>query len=193
MSKPNDYQDLLVIRPWVSSYAGGGSFGHFDAVAMRRFGPAAPQFYGELEMLQAGEDGRKVLLLDRFRFECQVDECQPEPYCWRWGYSPANCSMFTTSDLDRFGKSLRAIERGLQRLEGAGGVPGSVGSFVARLATVLSVDGIVTLELTPNRMFGGHLSVRHRATAPRYSDVIGAIDGLAAELQSACAAQAPRC
>ena len=144
-------------------------------------------------MLQAGEDGRKVLFLDRFRFECQVDERKPEPYCWRWGYSPANCSMFTTRDLDRFGKSIRAIDRGLGKLEGVGGASGSVGSFVARLATVLSVDGIVTLELTPTRTFGGHLAVRHRAMAPRYGDIIAAIDGLAAELQAACAARAPRC
>ena len=193
MPKPDEYQDLLVIRPWVSSYASGGTFGHFDAVPMRRIGRAAPEFYSHLEMLQAGDDGRKVLFLDRFRFECQVDERQPEPYCWRWGYSPADCSMFTVRDLARFGKSLRAIETGLQRLGGVGGAPASVGSFVARLATVLSVDGIVTLELAPNRTFGGHLAIRHRATAPRYGDIIAAIDGLAAELQAACAAQAPRC
>ena len=192
MPKPDDYQNLLVIRPWISSYAGGGAFGHFDAVAMRRLGRGAPQFYNELETLQAGDDGRRVLFLDRFRFECQVDERQPEFYSWRWGYSPADCSMFTVRDLVRFGKSLKVIERGLERPEGAGGAPGSVGSFVARIATVLSVDGIVTLELAPNKTFGGHLAIRHRAMAPRYGDTITAIDVLAAELQAACAASAPR-
>lgn len=109
MPKPDDYQDLLVIRPWVSSYTSGGVFEHFDAIAMRRPGRAAPQHYRELEMLQAGDDGRTVLFLDRFRFECQVDERQPEPYFWRWGYSPADCSMFTLHDFARFGKSLKAI------------------------------------------------------------------------------------
>jgi len=103
-----------------SKATGGGTFGHFDAVVMRCLGRTEPQFYSELEMLQAGEDGRKVLFLDRFRFECQVDERPPEPYCWRWGYSPAAYSMFTVRDLDRFGKSIRAIDRGLQRLEGGG-------------------------------------------------------------------------
>ena len=62
-----------------------------------------------------------------------------------------NCSMFTMCDLDRFSTSLKAIDRGLQRLKGVGGALGLVGSLVARLATVLSVDGIVTLELTPTR------------------------------------------
>lgn len=57
---------------------------------------------------------------------------------------------------------------------------------------MLSIDGIVTLEMTPNRTSGGHLAIRHQATAPRYGDIIGAIDALTVELQAACAAQSRR-
>ncbi|WP_265548349.1 hypothetical protein [Roseomonas mucosa] len=177
-----------MIRPWISSYSSRDTYGHFDALAMRQCWKATPRHYCDLEVLHAGGDDRKVLLHEGFRFQCQVDERQPEPYGSRWGYSPAHSSMFTAQDLGRFGKSITAMDRALTRMREVSGPPETVGHYVVRLAKILRVGGIVILETSLTGSFEGHLSIKSWATAPLYGDMIAAIDGLARDLQAACAA-----
>ena len=83
MSKSVKHRDLLVIRPWLSTYSGGDSYAHFDALVMRQYNEAEPQRYGDLDVLHRGDDERKTLLLDGFRFECQIDQRHAEAYGWR--------------------------------------------------------------------------------------------------------------
>lgn len=192
MPKLDQQQHLLVIRPWISSYSSRDTYGHFDALVMRQRGTATPQHFCDLEVLHAGDDDRKVLLHEGFRFQCQIDARQPEPYGWRWGYSPAHASMFTAQDLGRFGKSITALDRALSRMREVGGPPQTVGHYVVRVANILRVDGIVILETSLTGSFEGHLSIKSWAMAPLYGDMIAAIDELARDLQAACAARLAR-
>lgn len=188
MFKPSHHRDLLVVRPWVSHY-GTDSYGHFDAVVMRQRGLTPPERYGDLDVLHRGDDNRKAPLLDGFRFECQVDERNPEAYAWRWGYSAAHSSMFSPDDLARYGKSITAVERRLQRFYEQDGPADSVGRFVVRLARILKIDGIIVLETRTAGSFGAGLTLRHRGSAPAFGPITRSIDALQAELQTACLAR----
>ncbi|MDT8278789.1 hypothetical protein RQ734_22290 [Roseomonas mucosa] len=192
MPKLEKARNLLVIRPWIASYSSSETFGHFDGLVMRQRETATPRHYCDLEVLHAGDDDRKVLLHEGFRFQCQIDERQPEPYGWRWGYSPAHSSMFTAQDLGRFGKSITAMDRALTRMREVGGPPETIGHYVVRLAHILHADGIVILETSLTGSFEGHLAIKSWAMAPLYGDMMGTIEALARDLQAACAARLAR-
>ncbi len=169
-------QDLLVIRPWLSTCVSGDAYAHFDALVMRRYGEAEPQRYGDLGVIHQGDDERNVLFLDGFRFECQIDQRRPEAYAWRWGYNSARGGMFTADDVDRYGKSIAAIKRGLDRIYQEDGV-------------AESVDGIVVLETSRTGGFAAGFTLRHRATAPNFGPITHRIDDLQRELHEQCAAR----
>lgn len=188
MSKPVKHRDLLVIRPWLSTYRGGDGYAHFDALVMRQYNEAVPQRYGYLDGLHCGDDERKTLLLEGFRFECQIDQRRAEAYGWRWGYSPARSGMFTAEDLDRYAGSISAMRRALRRIREEDGTSESVGRHVIRLARILRVDGVVVLETSSTGSFTAGMALRHCAAAPNFGPIMLSIDELQGELQEQCAA-----
>ena len=109
--------------------------------------------YGDYRVLGQGDDGRKTLRLDRFRFQCQIDGRRDESYAWQWGYQPANGSIFGPRDMELYGQSIAAINRGLDRSYREDGAAEGVGRFVVRLARVLKLDAIVLLETSQTGSF----------------------------------------
>ena len=82
MPRHSEHQDVLVIRPWLSTVSGGDAYALFDALAMRRTPERNHGRYGDYRVIGEGDDGRKVLRLDRFRFLCQTDDRRAESYGW---------------------------------------------------------------------------------------------------------------
>ncbi len=143
--------------------------------------------YGDYRVFGYGDDGRKVLRLDRFRFQCQTDDRRAEAYGWHWGYQPSDGSMFTARDMELYGPSIAAISRTMDRLYREDGPTKGVGRFVVRLARVLKPDGIAVLETSSNGSFRSEMEVRRRVEAGAYGEAIRIIDDLVLELHRACA------
>ncbi len=187
MPRHSEHKDMLIIRPWLSTVGGGDAYAHFDALAMREAPDGRYGRYGDYYPFGHGDDGRKVLRLDRFRFQCQTDDRRSEAYGWHWGYQPSDGSVFTTRDMDLYAPSLAAIGRAMDRLYREDGPTEGVGRFVVRLARVLKLDGIVVLETSSNGSFGSDIEVRRRVEAGAYGEAIRILDDLVLELHRACA------
>ena len=179
---------LLVLRPYLSSASREGAYAHVDALMMYTRDGSMPQRYGELRPLMWHEDGARPILHENFRFTCQVDDRQTEPYALRYGYMPENGEVFTTSDLARFGKPLAALQRAMARLVEQEGRTEDIGQILARLARVLRVDGTLLLEV---REHGSFFEENHRirltADAPNYGGMIRDLGTVARELHLRCA------
>ena len=134
---------ILVLRPWLSTVSGGDAYAHFDALVMQEAERRPVRTYGYYRVIGEGDDGRKTLRLDRFRFQCQIDGRREESYAWQWGYQPANGSIFGPRDMELYGPSIAAINRGLDRSYREDGAAEAAGRYVVRLARVLKLDGIV--------------------------------------------------
>ena len=187
MIQNSDCRDVLVIRPWLGTVSGGDAYAHFDALAMSHtFGEACDK-YGDLRVFVLGDDGRKTLRLDGFRFQCQTDERKAEAYGWQWGYQPGERSVFSFRDIQRYGPSITAIGRALDRMHREDGPPETVGRFVVRLARVLKLQGIVLIETSMAGSFHDAMAVRRMIAPDAYGEAIGAIDDLVRELHQACA------
>ncbi len=187
MPRPSEHQDVLVIRPWLSTVSGGDAYAHFDALAMRETPAPRHERYGDYRAFGYGDDGRKVLRVDRFRFQCQIDDHRSEAYGWNWGYQPSDGSIFTARDMELYGTSIAAIGRAMDRLYREDGPTEGVGRFVVRLARVLKLDGIVVLETSSNGSFRDEMEVRRRVEAGTYGEAIRIVDDLVLELHRACA------
>jgi len=187
MPRHSEHKDMLIIRPWLSTVGGGDAYAHFDALAMREAPRERYGRYGDYYPFGHGDDGRKVLRLDRFRFQCQTDDRRSKAYGWHWGYQPSDGSVFTTRDMDLYAPSLAAIGRAMDRLYREDGPTEGVGRFVVRLARVLKLDGIVVLETSSNGSFGSEIEVRRRVEAGAYGEAIRILDDLVLELHRACA------
>lgn len=187
MTENSDRRDLLVIRPWLGTVSGADAYAHFDALAMScSFGQACDK-YGDYQVFGLGDDGRKTLRLDGFRFQCQTDDRKAEAYAWQWGYMPEQRSVFTLRDMERYGPSMAAIGRALDRMHREDGPPEGVGRFVVRLARVLKLQGIVLIETSLTGSFLSEMAVRRRIAPDAYGDAITAVDDLVRELHRACA------
>ncbi len=187
MIQNSDRHDVLVIRPWLSTVSGGDAYAHFDALAMSlTFGEACDK-YGNYQVFGFGDDGRKMLRLDGFRFQCQTDDRKAEAYAWQWGYQPGQRSVFTFRDMQRYGPSIVAIGRALDRMHREDGPAEGVGRFVVRLARVLKLQGIVLIETSVTGSFLSEMAVRRRIAPDAYGEAITAIDDLVRELHRACA------
>jgi len=126
MTQQIHLRHALVLRPWLSTVGGGDAYAHFDALVMHEAERRPTPTYGDYRVLRQGDDGRKTLRLDRFRFQCQIDGRRDESYAWQWGYQPANGSIFGPRDMELYGPSIAAINRGLDRSyreDGAAEIP----------------------------------------------------------------------
>ncbi len=189
MPKISEHRNVLVIRPWLSPSSGGNAYAHFDALAMRETPDWPHRRYAGYRILGCGDDGRKVLRLDRFRFQCQIDDRRDECYAWRWGYQPEQGSIFTARDVELYGPSIAAIKRGLDRLLIEDGPTEAVGRFVVRLAGILKLDGIVLLETSHDGCFRDGMNVQWDIQPAVYGEAMSGIDVLVLELHRACAAR----
>ena len=189
MIQNSDRRDVLVIRPWLGTVSGGDAYAHFDALAMSHTCGQACDKYGDFRVFGLGDDGRKTLRLDGFRFQCQTDDRKAEAYAWQWGYQPEQRSVFTFRDMERYGPSIAAIGRALERMHREDGPPEGVGRFVVRLARVLKLAGIVLIETSLTGSFRGDMAVRRSIAPDGYGEAIGAIDNLVRELHRTCAAR----
>lgn len=187
MMENSDRRDVLVIRPWLGTVSGGDAYAHLDALAMSRTYGQAHDTYGDYRVFGLGDDGRKTLRLDGFRFQCQTDDRKAEAYAWQWGYQPEQRSVFTFRDMERYGPSIVAIGRALERMHREDGPPEGVGRFVIRLARVLKLGGIVLIETSVTGSFLSEMAVRRRIAPDAYGEAITAIDDLVRELHRACA------
>ncbi len=165
MMENSDRRDVLVIRPWLGTVSGGDAYAHFDALAMSRTFGQTYHKYGDYQVFGLGNDGRKTLRLDGFRFQCQTDDRKAEAYAWQWGYLPEQRSVFTFRDMGRYAPSIVAIGRALGRMHREDGPPEGVGRFVVRLARVLKLQGIVLVSTSTTGSFRSEMEVR-RSIAP---------------------------
>jgi len=179
-------RNALVLRPWLSTVSGGDAYAHFDALVMEEAERRPIRTYGDYRVLGEGDDGRKTLRLDRFRFQCQIDGRRDESYAWQWGYQPANGSIFGARDMDLYGPSIAAINRGLDRSYREDGAAEGVGRFVVRLARVLKLDAIVLLETSQSGSFRDGLDVTCSIEPSHYGEAIRSIDTLVNDLHCAC-------
>lgn len=175
----------LVLRPWVSAVSGGDAYAHFDTLVMQDAERRSIR-YGDYRVLGQGDDGRKTLRLDRFRFQCQIDGRRDESYAWQWGYQPANGSIFGPRDMELYGPSIAAINRGLDRSYREDGAAEGVGRFVVRLARVLKLDAIVLLETSQTGSFRDDLEVTRSIEPSHYGEAIRSIDALVGDLHRVC-------
>ena len=187
MSQNSNRHDVLVIRPWLGTVSGGDAYAHFDALAMSHTFGQTCDTYGDLRVFLLGDDGRKTPRLDGFRFQCQTDDRKAEAYAWQWGYQPEQRSVFTFRDMQRYGPSIAAIGRALERMHREDGPPEGVGRFVVRLARVLKLQGIVLTETSVSGSFCDAMAVRRNIAPDAYGEAITAIDHLVRELHRACA------
>jgi hypothetical protein len=178
---------ILVLRPWLSTVSGGDAYAHFDALVMREAERRPVRTYGDYRVIGEGDDGRKTLRLDRFRFQCQIDGRREESYAWQWGYQPANGSIFGPRDMELYGPSIAAINRGLDRSYREDGVAEGVGRYVVRLARVLKLDGIVLLETSQTGSFRDELDVTRSIEPGDYGEAIRSIESLVTSLHRTCA------
>ncbi len=192
MIQDSDRRGVLVIRPWLGIASGGDATAHFDALAMRRAFGQAHDKYGDFRAFGPGDDGRKTLRLDHLHFQCQTDGRRPEAYAWQWGYQPGQRGVFTSRDMERYGPSIVAIGRALDRLHREDGPPEGVGRFVVRLARVLKLQGIVLIETSLTGSFRGEMAVRHGIAPDAYDEAVTVIDDLVRELHRACAQRVGR-
>ena len=192
MTRNSDRRDVLVIRPWLGIASGGDAYAHFDALAMSRSFGQAHDRYGDFRVFAPGDDGRKTLRLDHLRFQCQTDGRKAEAYAWQWGYQPEQRGVFTFRDMERYGASIVAIGRALDRLHREDGPPEGVGRFVVRLARVLKLQGIVLIETSLTGSFRSEMAVRRRIAPDAYGEAITAIDDLVRKLHRACAQRVGR-
>ena len=186
MTNHSDDRDMLVLRSWLSIVSGGGAFAHFGGIAIRKDPDRHARCYGDYQVLGRGDDGRKTLRLDHFRFKCQIDDRRNESYAWQWGYQASYGSIFGLEDFERYGALMAAIKRALDRFNREDGAADGVGRFVVRLARALKLDGIVLLETSRTGSFFSELEVRKSVTPGDYGEAIGAIDRLVLELHRAC-------
>ena len=177
----------LVLRPWLGTVSGGDVYAHFDALVMLEAERRPIRTYGDYQVIGGGDDGRKKLRLDRFRFQCQIDGRHKESYAWQWGYQPANGSIFGPRDLQIYGPSIAAIIRGLDRSYREDGAAEGVGRFVVRLARVLKLDGIVLLETSQTGSFRDQMEVTRSIEPCDYGAAIRLIEGLVTGLHQTCA------
>jgi hypothetical protein len=188
MAKYIDQPIVLMIRPWLSLVSGGDAYAHFDAIVMRRRASLPGACYGDYTVLLdwAGEQPRTPCLFN-FRVRCQTDDRRAEAYGWEWGYQPEHGSIFSLRDMERYGPSLGAIKRGLDRMHREDGPAEGAGRFVVRVARVLKLDGIVLLETSQTGSFHDALRTGRRIGPSDYGDAVRDIDALVLELHRACA------
>jgi hypothetical protein len=168
----------LVLRSWLSTVGGGDAYAHFDALVMQEAERRPIRTYGGYRVLGQGDDGRKTLRLDRFRFQCQIDGCHEKSYAWQWGYQPANGSIFGPRDMELYGPSIAAINRGLDRSYREDGTAEGVGRYVVRLARVLKLDAIVLLATSQSGSFHDELDVTRSIEPDDYGEAIRSIETL---------------
>jgi len=150
--------------------------------------PANPARFSDYTVLLdwAGEQPRTPCLFN-FRARCQTDDRRAEAYGWEWGYQPEHGSIFSLRDMERYGPSLGAIKRGLDRMHRKDGPAEGAGRFVVRVARVLKLDGIVLLETSQTGSFHDALRTRPRISPKDYGDAVRDIDALVLELHRVCA------
>ncbi len=193
MAKYIDQPIVLMIRPWLSLVSGGDAYAHFDAVVMRRRANLPGACYGDYTvLLNWADEPPRTPCLYNFRVRCQTDDRKAEAYGWEWGYQPEHGSIFGVRDMERYGPSLGAIKRGLDRMHREDGPAEGTGRFVVRLARVLKLDGIVLLETSPTSGFRDALETRPRIGPKDYGDAVRDIDALVLELHRACAKRVGR-
>ena len=179
-------RNALVLRPWLSTVSGGDAYAHFDALVMQEAERRPVRTYGDYRVLGQGDDGRKTLRLDRFRFQCQIDGRRVESYAWQWGYQPTNGSIFGPRDVELYGPSIAAINRGLDRSYREDGAAEGIGRYVVRLARVLKLDAIGLLETSQSGSFRDELEVARSITPGDYGEAIRSIESLVNDLHRAC-------
>jgi hypothetical protein len=187
MPAEDDFQTLLIIRPWLGSIGGGEAYAHFDALAMRLTRGAAGRRYGDFRMSESYDHGKRPVRLDNFRIQCQIDERHGESYGWLWGFHPQRRDIFTMSDFHAYGTSIRHIEQQLDKIRRADGPADSDGRLIVRLARILRLDGIALLETSQTSYLSDDLAVRNTVAPDAYGDAIRMIDDLVVELHRACA------
>lgn len=187
MAEQVNLRNVLVLRPWLSTVSGGDAYAHFDALVMQEAERRPIRTYGDYRVLGQGDDGRKTLRLDRFRFQCQIDGRREESYAWQWGYQPANGSIFGPRDMDLYGRSISAINRGLDRSYREDGAAEGVGRYVVRLARVLKLDAIALLTTSQSGSFRDELEVTRSIEPGDYGEAIRSIESLVNGLHRTCA------
>ena len=180
---------MLVVRPWVGVVSGGDAFGHIDAVPMKRTLGRPLEHFRDLENI-FGADDRKVLRLDHFRFHCQIDDRHEQSYAWTWGYQPDTGSIFGADELDRYGPSITAVRRALDRQAREDGPAETVGRLIVRTARAVKLDEIGLLDFTPGSTSCGDTRVREWIKAGECGDAIGAVNRLEEELHRDCCKRA---
>jgi len=191
MAKHIDQPIVLMIRPWLSLVNGGDAYAHFDAIVMQRRAGLPGACYGDyMVLLDWADEKPRMPRLHNFRFQCQSDDRRPEAYAWQWGYQPEGGSIFGARDMERFGPSLGAIKRGLDRMYHEDGPAEGAGRFMVRLARVLKLDGIVLLETSQTGGFSDAMETGRRIGPGDYGRAVHDIDALVLQLHRACAKRA---
>ncbi|MCR0984051.1 hypothetical protein [Roseomonas populi] len=193
MPTPAQLPHFLVLRPTLGHASRDGAYAHVEALVMYTRSEAAPARYGDLHPLVRWDDTPRPILHEGLRWTCQIDDRSVDAYGVHYGYTPEHTDVFTAADLGRYGKSIPALRRAMDRLQDQEGRTEDVALLLTRLARVLKVRGVVLLEpRTGESYFGEHHRIRYSAEAPNYGPMVAGIGEVVAELHRRCAARCGR-
>ena len=193
MPTPAQLPHFLVLRPYLGHASRDGAYAHVEALVMDAKDGDTPSRYGDLRPLLRWDDAPRPILHEGLRWSCQVDDCGPDAYGIHYGYTSGHADIFTAADLARYGRSIPALRRAMERFAEREGSTTDVAHLLVRLARVLKVRGIVLLEpRLGETFFAGDHRIRRLEAAPAYGPMIAGIGDVAAELHRHCAARCAR-
>jgi hypothetical protein len=187
VKKTTERKPVLMLRPWLSPASHDVAYAHIEALAMYRYPESSSGNYGDYGIFHAGDDERAVLHLENFRFQCQIDDRHQEAYSFSWGYRPDCHGIFGPADFNRYGPSIKALEKGLQKLRREDGPADSLGRVIIRLARVLRLDGIAAVETSHKGGFRDELPIRWVTWQREFGHAIAWINDLELGLHKECA------
>ena len=190
MPHPAHLPRFLVVRPYLGHASREGAYAHLEALVMYSRGDVQPTRYGDLRPLLRWDDTPRPILHEGLRWSCQIDDRTPEVYGIHYGYTSEHADIFTAADLARYGRSIPALRRVMDRLQERDGPAGHVAVLLLRLARVLKVRGIALLEpRLGEAFFADDHRFRRLEIVPDYGPVFAEIGNVAAELHRHCAAR----
>jgi hypothetical protein len=193
MSHPAHLPHFLVVRPYLGHASRAGAYAHIDALVMYLRAETPPTRYGDLRPLLRWDDIARPILHEGLRWSSQIDDRSADAYGIHYGYVSEYDSIFTASDLARYGRSIPALRRAMDRLQEREGRTEEVALLLVRLARVLKLRGMVLLEpRVGETAFGDDHRLRLLANAPAYGPMVAGIGAVVAELHRHCAARCGR-
>ncbi|USQ74082.1 hypothetical protein NF552_23055 (plasmid) [Roseomonas mucosa] len=193
MTHPSCLPHFLVLRPFMGHASREGAYAHLEALVMYTMTGELPARYGDLRALVRWDDRPRPILHEGMRWVCQIDDRSPDAYGIHYGYTSEHADVFTAADLDRYGKSIQALRRAMNRLAAREGRTEEASILLVRLARVLKLNGVVLLEpRVSESYFGEHHRIRRTAGGSCGEGMIEAIAGVAQELHRRCAERCGR-